>query len=126
MGIKYNNNKISMKSTDAQYPYYNGTQLTQVYYNGNLVWKKYTPLDFTFSGNSVTGYTGSATSFTIPSTYSVVYDIDDTPIFISYYTIIYQNNRPKSIPILLQFINSKHVSNSYINRLLCICINKLI
>ena len=83
MGIKYNNNKISMKSTDAQYPFYNGTQLAQVYYNGNLVWKKYTPLDFTFSGNSVTGYTGSATSFTIPSTYSVVYDIDNTPIFIS-------------------------------------------
>lgn len=83
MGIKYNNNKISMKSTDAQYPYYNGTQLAQVYYNGDLVWKKYTPLAFTFNGNSVTGYTGSATSFTIPSTYSVVYDIDNTPIFIS-------------------------------------------
>ena len=83
MGIKYNNNKISMKSTDAQYPYYNGNKLSQVYYNGNLVWKKYTPLDFTFSGNSVTGYTGSATSFTIPSSYSTVTDIDGTVIFIA-------------------------------------------
>lgn len=83
MGIKYNNNKISQSSKDSQYPYYNGTKLSQVYYNGNLVWKKYTALDFTFNGNSVTGYTGSATSFTIPSSYSVVYDIDNTPIFIS-------------------------------------------
>ena len=83
MGIKYNNNKISMKSTDAQYPYYNGNKLSQVYYNGNLVWKKYTPLDFTFNGNSVTGYTGSSTSFTIPSTYSLVTDIDGTPIYIA-------------------------------------------
>lgn len=83
MGIKYNNNKISMKSTDAQYPYYNGNQVSQVYYNGTLVWKKYTPLDFTFDGNSVTGYTGSATSFTIPSSYSTVTDIDGTVIFIA-------------------------------------------
>lgn len=83
MGIKYNNNKISQSSKDSQYPYYNDTKLSQVYYNGNLVWKKYTALDFTFNGNSVTGYTGSATSFTIPSSYSVVYDIDNTPIFIS-------------------------------------------
>lgn len=83
MGIKYNNNKISMKSADAQYPYYNGNKLSQVYYNGNLVWKKYTPLDFTFSGNSVTGYTGSSTSFTIPSTYSLITDIDGTTIYIA-------------------------------------------
>lgn len=83
MGIKYNNNIISQSSKDSQYPYYNNNKLSQVYYNGNLVWKKYTALDFTFNGNSVTGYTGSATSFTIPSTYSIVYDIDNVPIYVA-------------------------------------------
>lgn len=83
MGIKYNNNKISMKSTDNQYPYYNDSKTAQVYYNGTLVWKKYVPLDFTFNGNTVTGYTGSATSFTIPSYYYKVTDIDGTVFYTS-------------------------------------------
>ena len=83
MGIKYNNNKISQKSSDAQYPYYNNTQIAQVYYNGTLVWKKFTVLPFTFSGNTVTGYTGSATSFTIPSSYYVATDIDGSTFYTS-------------------------------------------
>ena len=82
MGIKYNDNKISQKSTDAQYPYYNGNQIAQVYYNGNLVWKKYTPLNFTFNNNTVTGYTGTSSSISIPESYSYVTDIDGTKIFI--------------------------------------------
>jgi hypothetical protein len=83
MGLKYNDNKLSQSSADSQYPYYNGSSVAQVYYNGNLVWKKYTKLDFTFSGNSVTGYTGSSTSFTIPSEYYTITDIDGTTIYTS-------------------------------------------
>ena len=83
MGINANNNKISQKSTDAHYPYYDGTQVAQVYYNGTLVWKKYVPLDFTFSGNTLTKYTGSATTVTIPSQYYTLTDIDGTIIYTS-------------------------------------------
>ena len=83
MGLKYNDTKISQKSTDAQYPYYNGTQVSQVYYNGIVVWKKYTPLAFTFNGGAVTGYTGTAAAMSIPSSYSTVTDVDGTTIYIA-------------------------------------------
>lgn len=81
MGINSNNSKISQVSTENQYPYYEDEQVAQVYYNGTLVWKKYVPLDFTFSNNTVTGYKGSATSITIPSSYTLITDIDGTIIY---------------------------------------------
>lgn len=81
-GLAYNGTAISIKSTDSKYPYYNGTQLAQVYYNGKLVWKKFTPIPFTFTGSILTGYTGSSSSVTIPSSYSVVSDINGNNIFI--------------------------------------------
>lgn len=83
MGINYNGTKVSQKSSDAQYPYYNGTQIAQVYYNGNLVWKKYTVLPYTFSGGTITKYTGSESSVTIPSQYYTITDIDGTVIYTS-------------------------------------------
>lgn len=82
MGIQYNSNDISQKTTDAKYPYYNDSQVNQVYYNGTLVWKKYTPLEFTFDSNKVTGYTGSSATITIPSTYSVITEPNGNKIFI--------------------------------------------
>lgn len=83
MGINSNDSKISQASTENQYPYYGDEQVAQVYYNGTLVWKKYTTLPFTFKDNAVTGYTGSATSFSIPSSYYKVTDIDGTTIYTS-------------------------------------------
>lgn len=84
MGLKYNDNKISQKSTDTQYPYYNDNQITAcVYYNGNLVWKKYNVLQFTFNGNILTGYTGSSSIVYIPEYYYTVTDIDGTTFYTS-------------------------------------------
>ena len=83
MGIKYNDKRISQSSANSEYPYYNNSKLAQVYYNGTLVWQKYTALPFTFNGSTVTGYTGSDTSFTIPSSYYKITDIDGTVIYTS-------------------------------------------
>lgn len=82
-GLSYNDTAISQKSTVNEYPYYNDSKVDRVYFRGAKVWQKYTPLDFTFNGSVVTKYTGNASSVTIPSSYSIVSDIDGTNIFIA-------------------------------------------
>lgn len=82
LGIFYNNNPISINTSIDQFPYYNNSQLNQVYYNGNLVWRKYTPLEYTFSGSTVTGYIGTASEITIPSSYSTILGPDGAIIFV--------------------------------------------
>ena len=83
MGLQYNGNTISQSSKINQYPYYNNNKITgAVYYNGTAVWKKYTALDFTFSGGSITGYTGTASKVTLPTSYSTVTDMDGSIIYV--------------------------------------------
>lgn len=72
-----------MSQKKDQYLYYNGSKVAKVYYNGTQVWTKYQVSDFTFNGDTVTGYTGSASSITIPQSYYTAIDSDGTTLYLT-------------------------------------------
>ena len=51
---------------------FDGTPINEVYLDNTLVWTKPKLLDFSFSGNIVTGYKGSGGDITIPTSYSKI------------------------------------------------------
>ena len=81
-GILYNGYNVSRNPAHGEHVYYNDSDINNIYVNGSLVWDKVTPLDFIFNGPRVIGYTGSASSFTIPTSYSTTTDTNGILMYV--------------------------------------------